>query len=48
MVWTVQDDRADLEEIASEYSDRIKVCKMDIDANQQDSAEVRHPRPFPH
>ena len=24
-----------LEEIASEYSDRIKVCKMDIDANQQ-------------
>jgi thioredoxin 1 len=24
-----------LEEIASEYGDRIKVCKMDIDANQQ-------------
>lgn len=24
-----------LEEIATEYSDRIKVCKMDIDANQQ-------------
>ena len=24
-----------LEEIAGEYGDRIKVCKMDIDANQQ-------------
>ena len=24
-----------LEEIASEYSDRIKVCKLDIDANAQ-------------
>jgi thioredoxin len=24
-----------LEEIASEYGDRVKVCKMDIDANQQ-------------
>ncbi len=24
-----------LEEVASEYSDRLKVCKMDIDANQQ-------------
>lgn len=24
-----------LEEIATEYSDRIKVCKMDIDANHQ-------------
>ncbi len=23
-----------LEEIASEYGDRLKVCKMDIDANQ--------------
>jgi thioredoxin 1 len=27
-----------LEEIATEYSDRIKVCKMDIDANQQTPA----------
>lgn len=27
-----------LEEIAGEYSDRIKVCKMDIDANQQTPA----------
>jgi thioredoxin 1 len=24
-----------LEEVATEYSDRLKVCKMDIDANQQ-------------
>lgn len=27
-----------LEEIAGEYSDRIKVCKMDIDVNQQTPA----------
>jgi len=24
-----------LEEVATEYADRLKVCKMDIDANQQ-------------
>ncbi len=27
-----------LEEIAGEYTDKIKVCKMDIDANQQTPA----------
>ena len=27
-----------LEEIAGEYSDKLKVCKMDIDANQQTPA----------
>ena len=27
-----------LEEIAGEYSDKVKVCKMDIDANQQTPA----------
>ena len=32
-----------LEEIADEYADRVKVCKLDIDTNAQDASEVRNP-----
>jgi len=35
MVWSVQDDRPDLDEIASEYQDRIKIAKLNIDENPQ-------------